>query len=222
MVARFPLSSGTIGVLALQGGVQEHLEHMQRCAVPCRAIRRAADLDDAVRGLILPGGESSTISRLLSKYGLDEAIVAAWRRGLKIWGTCAGAILLARSGDESIKPLGLMDISVARNAFGSQMDSFTCTAKIPEVASHPVPLTFIRAPKIVAAGPDVRVLLRIDDYIAAAEDDQCLATVFHPELTADLAFHRYFAAKCDLVSRKSTLLEGTPDWLPTSWMHVAR
>jgi 5'-phosphate synthase pdxT subunit len=222
MVARFPLGSGTIGVLALQGGVQEHLEHLQRCAIPCRAVRRAADLDDTVRGLILPGGESSTISRLLFKYGLDEAIVTAWRRGLKIWGTCAGAILLARSGDESIKPLGLMDISVTRNAFGSQLDSFTCEATIQEVASYPVPLTFIRAPKIVAVGPDVRVLLTIEDYIAAAEDKQCLATIFHPELTADLAFHRYFAAKCDLVSRKSPPREDALHWLPTSWMHVAR
>lgn len=222
MVARFPLNSGTIGVLALQGGVQEHLEHLQRCAIPCRAVRQAADLDDDVRGLILPGGESSTISRMLSRYRLDEAIATAWRRGLRIWGTCAGAILLARSGDQSIESLGFMDISVTRNAFGSQLDSFTCEAAIPEVAPYPVPLTFIRAPKIVAVGPGVRVLLRIDDYIAAAEDDQCLATIFHPELTADLAFHRYFAAKCGLISRKLPPREDERHWLPTSWMHVAR
>ena len=221
MVVRIANARRSIGVLDLQGGVQEHLDHLQRCAVPSCAVKRTADLE-ALAGLIIPGGESSTIGRLLDRSGLKEAILRGWQRGLKLWGTCAGAILLARPSDKTVPSLDLMDMDIERNTFGSQLDSFNSEALIQAVASYPIPLTFIRAPKIIHTGPEVKMLLKINDYIAAAEDGNCLATVFHPELTHDLAFHRYFARKCGLLVRDKETAAGEGVWSPTSWMHVAR
>ena len=132
-------------------------------------------------------------------------------------GTCAGAILLARENLGELPSLGLIDIAVNRNAFGSQLDSFQCEALAPAVAPAPIPLTFIRAPKIVRVGEGVRVLLQLDDYIAAAEDDRILVTVFHPELTPSLAFHRYFARKCGLNVADAEDAGLDPDWTPLSW-----
>ncbi|MDG4597697.1 MAG: pyridoxal 5'-phosphate synthase glutaminase subunit PdxT [Candidatus Contendobacter sp.] len=206
---------GGIGVLDLQGGVQEHLDHLRRVGVAARPVKRAADLE-GLAGLIIPGGESTCLSRLLNIFSLDKAIRQAYDQGLKLWGTCAGAILLARENIGEAPFLGLIDIAVNRNAFGSQLDSFNREALAPTVAREPIPLTFIRAPKIVRAGEGVRVLLRLDDYIAAAEDDRILVTVFHPELTPSLAFHRYFARKCGLdVAGDDAGLD--PDWTPLSW-----
>jgi len=189
--------SGIIGVLDLQGGVVEHLAHLAALGLPARRVRRATDFED-LTGLILPGGESTCLSRLLRRYGLDREIEERSRTGLKLWGTCAGAILLAREVVGEAANLGLMDIRVQRNAFGSQLDSFNLTLEIPAVNPEPVPLTFIRAPKILRLGTTVSPLLRIDDYCAAAEDRDNLVTVFHPELTPNLAFHRYFAGKCGI------------------------
>ncbi|MDS4028711.1 MAG: pyridoxal 5'-phosphate synthase glutaminase subunit PdxT [Candidatus Contendobacter sp.] len=206
---------GGIGVLDLQGGVQEHLDHLRRVGVAARPVKRAADLE-GLAGLIIPGGESTCLSRLLNIFGLDKAIRQAYDQGLKLWGTCAGAILLARENISETPFLGLIDIAISRNAFGSQLDSFNRAALAPAVAREPIPLTFIRAPKIVRTGEGVRVLLRLDDYIAAAEDDRILVTVFHPELTPSLAFHRYFARKCGLdVAGDDAGLD--PDWTPLSW-----
>lgn len=117
--------------------------------------------------------------------------------------------------------LGLIDIAVNRNAFGSQLDSFNREMVVPAVAREPIPLTFIRAPKIVRVGDGVRVLLQLDDYVAAAEDDQILVTVFHPELTPSLAFHRYFARKCGFDLGKTGVASVDPDWTPQSWMHFS-
>ena len=208
---------GGIGVLDLQGGVQEHLDHLRRVGVSARPVKRAAELD-GLAGLIIPGGESTCLSRLLNIFGLDEAIRQAYGHGLKLWGTCAGAILLARENVGETPFLGLIDITVSRNAFGSQLDSFNREALAPAVAHGPIPLTFIRAPKIVRAGEGVRVLLQLDDYIAAAEDDRILVTVFHPELTPSLAFHRYFARKCGLHPAGGDDAGLDPDWTPQSWM----
>ncbi|MDS4025755.1 MAG: pyridoxal 5'-phosphate synthase glutaminase subunit PdxT [Candidatus Contendobacter sp.] len=206
---------GGIGVLDLQGGVQEHLDHLRRVGVAARPVKRAADLA-GLAGLIIPGGESTCLARLLSIFGLDAVIRRAHGAGLKLWGTCAGAILLAQENIGEAPLLGLIDIAVSRNAFGSQLDSFNRAALAPAVAREPIPLTFIRAPKIVRVGEGVRVLLRLDDYIAAAEDEQILVTVFHPELTPSLAFHRYFARKCGLnVVGDDAGLD--PDWTPLSW-----
>ena len=208
--------SSLIGVLDLQGGVQEHLDHLRRIGVAGRPVKRAAELD-GLAGLIIPGGESTCLSRLLHIFGLDDAIRQRYDHGLKLWGTCAGAILLARENVGETPFLGLMDIAVSRNAFGSQLDSFNGEALAPRVAREPIPLTFIRAPKIVRTGPGVQVLLQLDDYIAAAEDDQILVTVFHPELTPNLAFHRYFARKCGLKVTEADDAAVDPDWTPQSW-----
>lgn len=215
-------SPRTIGVLDLQGGVQEHLEHLQRIGVTGKPVKEAGDFED-LAGLIIPGGESTCVRRLLTLFGLKEVIEREFARGLRLWGTCAGAILLARENKGETPYFGLMDISVERNAFGSQLDSFYCEARVPDVALEPVPLTFIRAPKIVQAGPAVRVLLRLDDYIAAAEDEHILVTVFHPELTPGVAFHRYFARKCGLQLADEDLQKTTASsWNQKSWMQAAR
>ena len=209
-----------IGVLDLQGGVQEHLAHLQQIGVAARPVKRAADLAN-LSGLILPGGESTCLARLLTLFDLKQPIAAAWAAGLPLWGTCAGAILLARENRGETPFWGLIDVAVQRNAFGSQLASFQCTAFVPAVAQQPLPLTFIRAPQIVETGPDVRVLLRLDEYIAAAEDPRILVTVFHPELTPSLAFHRYFARKCGLPiaseDEASTAAPVDANWTPHSW-----
>ncbi|MBI5445364.1 MAG: pyridoxal 5'-phosphate synthase glutaminase subunit PdxT, partial [Deltaproteobacteria bacterium] len=186
-----------LGVLDLQGGVHEHLDHLARLGVAARRVKEARDLE-GLAGLIVPGGESTCLARLLRIFELEAPIVDEHRRGMKLWGTCAGAILLATENVGGPAHLGLIDVAVERNAFGSQLDSFTTEALVPKVASAAVPLTFIRAPKIVRVGQGVEVLLRLDDYVAAAEAEGVLATVFHPELTPSLAFHRYFARKCGL------------------------
>ena len=208
--------SSLIGVLDLQGGVQEHLDHLRRIGVVARPAKRVAELD-GLAGLIIPGGESTCLSQLLHLFGLDDAIRQRYDNGLKLWGTCAGAILLARENVGETPFLGLIDIAINRNAFGSQLDSFNCEALAPEVAREPIPLTFIRAPKIVQAGTGVRVLLQLDDYMAAVEDDRILVTVFHPELTPSLAFHRYFARKCGLKMAEADDAALDPDWTPQSW-----
>ncbi len=209
-------AAGGIGVLDLQGGVQEHLDHLRRIGVAGRPVKHAAELA-GLAGLIIPGGESTCLSRLLTIFGLREAIEQAYCNGLKLWGTCAGAILLARENIGETPYFGLIDIAVNRNAFGSQLDSFNREARAPRVAPNPIPLTFIRAPKIVRIGAGVQALLKLDDYIAAAEDEQILVTVFHPELTPSLAFHRYFARKCGLDVTEADDAGFDPDWTPQSW-----
>jgi len=209
--------SGGIGVLDLQGGVQEHLDHLRRLGIAARPVKRAKELA-GLAGLIIPGGESTCLSRLLAIFGLNQAIEQAYRDGLKLWGPCAGAILLARDNVGEAPCLGLIDITINRNAFGSQLDSFQCEALAPAVAREPIPLTFIRAPKIIRVGEGVRVLLSMDDYIAAAEDDRILVTVFHPELTPSLAFHRYFARKCGVNVASGDDVGVDPHWTPQSWM----
>lgn len=212
--------SGVIGVLDLQGGVQEHLDHLCRIGAAGRPVKRTADLE-GLDGLIIPGGESTCLSRLLNIFGLRQDIEAHYRQGLKLWGTCAGAILLARENIGEAPFFGLIDIAVSRNAFGSQLDSFNGQAIVPMVASEAIPLTFIRAPKIVRTGPGVRVLLSMDDYVAAAEDDQILVTVFHPELTPSLAFHRYFARKCGLHPVGDDAMGLDTGWTPQSWVRFS-
>ena len=206
---------GLIGVLDLQGGVWEHLDHFERIGIPAIPVKNAAALS-ALAGLVIPGGESTCLSRLIRIFDLEKPIIGACHRGTKLWGTCAGAILLARSLKGEEPHLGLIDIELERNSFGSQLDSFIRQALVPKVATQPLPLTFIRAPKIIQVGQGVEILLELNDYIAAAETDQVLVTVFHPELTHSLAFHRYFARKCGLTPSAEDTPE-TPDWQLTSW-----
>ena len=210
----------TIGVLDLQGGVYEHLDHLKRLGIEGRPVKQARDFE-GLAGLILPGGESTCLVRLLRIFGLDALIKQKFREGLKLWGTCAGAILLARTLTGEEPHLGLIDIEVQRNSFGSQLDSFACEALVPKVSSEPIPLTFIRAPKILGTGRDVEVLLRMKDFIAAAESPEVLVTVFHPELTGSLAFHRYFACKCGIEPSAEKALRDRP-WDVTSWTQFAK
>jgi 5'-phosphate synthase pdxT subunit len=217
-----PLASAggkSIGVLALQGDVFEHLDHLSRIGIDGRPVKRAEEFE-GLAGLILPGGESTCLARLLTIFGIDQIIRRKFQEGMKLWGTCAGAILLAKSIEGEAAHLGLIDILVARNSFGSQLDSFACEVDIPAISSRLVPLTFIRAPKILRVGEGVESLVRMEGFIAAAESKEVLVTVFHPELTPSLAFHRYFARKCGLEPTHER--EDDLSWDRTSWMRLAR
>lgn len=216
------MSVKTIGVLDLQGDVLEHLDHLERLGIAGVRVKEPADFAH-LAGLIIPGGESTCLFRLLNIFGIKEVIIHEFQRGLKLWGTCAGAILLAKNIVGESPCLGLIDIEIERNAFGNQLDSFTCEALIPRVAPQPVPLTFIRAPKIVQVGIGVDVLLKQDDYIAAAESPDILVTIFHPELTPCLAFHRYFVLKCGLIPSddiEHSIID--PTWDSRSWTRHAQ
>lgn len=212
----------TVGVLDLQGDVAEHLDHLERLGISAVRAKESSDLSH-LAGLIIPGGESTCLARLLDIFGIRDRVLREFQRGLKLWGTCAGAILLAEKvvGEKPFLPL--IDIEIQRNAFGSQLDSFVSEAVVPRVAPDPMPLTFIRAPKITRVGRGVDVLLEQDGYIAAAENSDVLVTVFHPELTPSLAFHRYFALKCGLPSladEKFSLID--PTWDTRSWTRYTR
>ncbi len=191
--------TGTIGVLALQGAFAEHRQMLAGLGIAAREVRLPAHLED-VDALIIPGGESTTIGKLLRITGLDDAIRERAESGMPVWGTCAGMILLGRDvGDSGSKVvaqplLGLMDIRVRRNAFGAQLESFETDLHAPEVADVPIPAVFIRAPVVEERGADVTVLAALPDgRPVAVRQGSLLATAFHPELTGDLAFHRYFA-----------------------------
>jgi 5'-phosphate synthase pdxT subunit len=194
----------TIGVLALQGAFSEHVRKLERIGVAAREVRLPADLD-GLDGLIIPGGESTSIGKLIERFGLRDGILALARSGRPVWGTCAGMILLARevvedsrAGDQPL--LGLLDVVVRRNAFGSQLDSFESDLDVPVLGDEPLPVVFIRAPVIESVGPAVDVLARLDDgRVVAVRQDNLIATAFHPELTADDRFHTWFV---ELASRK--------------------
>jgi len=187
-----------IGVLDIQGSVEEHFATLQKCEVDAVLVKKISDLE-GVGGLIIPGGESTTIGKLLKKFELDRAIIAKFEKGMAIWGTCAGAILLANKilEDEKVNGLKLMDIEVSRNAYGRQIDSFETEIKFgPERNSKKIPAVFIRAPKIVKIGKNVKVLAKYKNEIVAAREGKLLATTFHPEMTNSLEVHKYFAKMC--------------------------
>ncbi len=186
-----------IGVLAMQGAFAEHVGHMRRVdAVVVDAFEvRTVEQLDACDGLIIPGGESTTIARLLLAFDLMEPLRERVRGGLPVWGTCAGAIMLAKNVPGLDRPsIGVMDISIERNAFGRQVDSFESDLEIAAIDGGPLHAIFIRAPVITAVGPDVEVLARLEDgRIVACREGRLLATSFHPELTDDTRFHTLFA-----------------------------
>lgn len=181
-----------VGILALQGDFAEHAAILRRLDADAREIRLPADLEGVDR-LIIPGGESTTIARLMEMYGLVEPI-RAFAAHRPVWGTCAGMIVMAkRATDLDRETLGLMDISVVRNAFGRQLDSFETDLVIEELPGPPLHAVFIRAPLIKDAGPAVKIMARIDGKgIVAAREGHLLATAFHPELTGDTRMHQYF------------------------------
>lgn len=183
----------TIGVLALQGSVIEHMKALEKLDdVKAVEVKRVNELNE-IDALILPGGESTTISKLLNIFGLTEPLIRRIKDGMPVWGTCAGLILLAKEIIGEKAHLGLMDITVRRNAYGRQIDSFRCEKLICEVSDKPIPLVFIRAPWIENAGNKARVLCENDGHIVAAVQDNMLVTSFHPELTEDISFHKFFA-----------------------------
>jgi 5'-phosphate synthase pdxT subunit len=183
-----------IGVLALQGAFVEHMHKLRDLGVPSAEIRVPGDLQ-GLRGLIIPGGESTAIGKLMEFYGLTEPVRRFARRHA-VWGTCAGMILMSRQNGENPGMLRLMDITVKRNAFGRQIDSFEeplRVAVLHEGPDKPFPGVFIRAPSLVAARPPAQVIVRLVNGTAvAARQGRWLATAFHPELTRDPRFHRYF------------------------------
>jgi len=186
--------SGTrVGVLALQGAFAEHLKALKRLKLSGIEVRRAADLE-GLSGLIIPGGESTAIGRLMAEMGLREPILRRVAEGMAVMGTCAGMILLAgKTSDYPLEPLGLMDITVRRNAFGRQVDSFETPVAITALGPTPFPAVFIRAPYIEQAGDAVEALGRLNDgRLVAARQGKLLALAFHPELTRDTRFHALF------------------------------
>ncbi|HXK32821.1 MAG TPA: pyridoxal 5'-phosphate synthase glutaminase subunit PdxT [Dehalococcoidia bacterium] len=180
-----------IGVLALQGDFAEHAAMLRAAGAEPVEVRLPSQLAD-IDALIIPGGESTTITRLLDIYELREPIRRMGLQGLPIWGTCAGAIVLAKEATDLDRPnLALMDIQVRRNAFGRQVDSFEADLEVRGLDDAPFHAIFIRAPVIERAGERVEVLATLaDGTIVAAREGRLLATSFHPELTGDARFHR--------------------------------
>jgi len=182
-----------IGVLAAQGAFAEHIAILHQLKVEVTPVRLPAELV-GVDGLIIPGGESTSISRLMLDYNLASEIRSLVKNGLPIFGTCAGMILLAkRNSALAAEPLGVMDITVRRNAFGRQRDSFETELSIPVLGEKLFPGVFIRAPVIEQVNNEVEILARLADGTSVAvRQGKLLASAFHPELTNDLRFHQYF------------------------------
>jgi 5'-phosphate synthase pdxT subunit len=181
-----------IGVLALQGDVVEHVAAMERAGAYAVPVKTAAELQ-IVDGLIVPGGESTTVMKLLDRFALREPLIERARAGMPVWGTCMGMIVVARDILGIEQPsLDLIDISVRRNAFGRQNDSAEVDLDIPALGARPFPGVFIRAPWIERVGPNVELLAERDGHGVMVREGAVLGTSFHPELTADDRVHAYF------------------------------
>lgn len=188
-----------IGVLALQGDFALHAEALRAAGAEAVEVRKPLELAD-LDGLVIPGGESTTLLKLMSEWGLDRAIAALHEKGTPIFGTCAGLILVARDVEGPRQPsLGLIDVSVERNAYGRQRESFEAHG-VATLDGQPTPIemVFIRAPRIRRIGEGVETLARHDDQAVLARQGNVLVATFHPELTADHSVHAYF---CRLVER---------------------
>lgn len=202
-----------VGVLALQGDFLEHRQVLEKLGVAAPEVRLPGDLD-GLDALIIPGGESTSMGKLAQAYGLAEEIRQRAQVGFPLWGTCAGMILLAKDIGREQPLLGVMDMKVERNAFGRQVDSFEADLEVPALASldpeqgeRPFPAVFIRAPTIPEVGKKVEVLARLEDgRIVAARQGVLLATAFHPELTEDTRFHRYFLRLIDAQPNRAEIL----------------
>lgn len=191
-----------IGVLGLQGAVSEHIFALENASKELKikaeviSVRKSEDLAE-VSGLVMPGGESTTINRLILETKIREKIIGLAKQGLPILGTCAGAILLAKKGDEQVKKtdtqlLGLLEIKVLRNAYGRQVNSFETEIKIPEIGKKPFKAVFIRAPLIEKVWGETKIWANYKNKIIGAKKGNVLALTFHPELTSDLRIHEYF------------------------------
>ncbi|QIQ22335.1 pyridoxal 5'-phosphate synthase glutaminase subunit PdxT [Zophobihabitans entericus] len=185
----------TVGVLALQGAVTEHLNVLSRLQVRGIAVKKPEQLND-LDGLIIPGGESTAIRRLMERYGFIEAIKAFASNNKGLFGTCAGLVLLAERIEEEEACLGLIDCTVRRNGFGRQKESFELDLDIPVLGQKAFPALFIRAPLIIQVGSGVDVLAKVEDNIVAARSGNVLVTAFHPELSGDDRMMEYFIGEC--------------------------
>ena len=184
-----------IGVLALQGDFREHMQTLSAIEAAPKEVRLPSDLE-GLDGLIIPGGESTTISKLMAMYGLDKAIKARHKKGMAIYGTCAGAIVIAKKviGEKRFKPLGLADIEIERNAYGTQVDSFETELQTDGIGK--VSAAFIRAPIIKRIGKNVKALAKYNGKVVLARQGNILIGTFHPEISGELKVHRYFADMC--------------------------
>ncbi len=191
-----------IGVLALQGAFREHKQKFQELGADAVMIKLQRDLE-GIDAIAIPGGESTSIGKLLRQYDLIEPIRERVAQGMPVFGTCAGMIVMAnRITGEDVTHLGIMDVEVRRNSFGRQRESFETDLDIPVIGEEPFPAVFIRAPHIEAVGPSVKVLSTYNDRIVAVQQDNLLALSFHPELTGDNRLHAYFL---ELVKQKSAV-----------------
>jgi 5'-phosphate synthase pdxT subunit len=185
-----------IGVLALQGAFREHIYSLEALDLGAVAVRQPQQMDD-LAGLIVPGGESTAIAKLMETYGFYDSIPARHAEGMAVWGTCAGAILVAQGVVDGVadqRSLELMDVTVRRNAYGRQVDSFEADLDFAHL-HEAFRGVFIRAPWIEDVGAGVEVLAQHEGHIVAARDGRLLATTFHPELTGDPRIHRFFVEK---------------------------
>ncbi len=185
----------SVGVLALQGDVREHLAVLRELGADARPVRRERELAE-VDGLVIPGGESTVMDKLARAFGLADPLRQRIADGMPVYGTCAGLIMLADrivDGIEGQQSLGGLDIAVRRNAFGTQVDSFETDLDIPELGDPPVHAVFIRAPVVDEVGPSARALATLaDGRVVAVEQGSLLGTSFHPEMTGETRFHEYF------------------------------
>ncbi|CAM2942316.1 glutamine amidotransferase [Clostridium sporogenes] len=185
-----------VGVLDLQGSVAEHMKILEKIenVEPVR-VKYKEDLDD-IQGIILPGGESTTLGKLLKDFNIYDTLKEKIEKGLPVWGTCAGMILLAKDiQGQKESYFKVIDIKVKRNAYGSQLNSFSIEEMLEDIDKEPVELVFIRAPYITTVGSNVTILKRVRKNIVAAKEKNVLVTSFHPELTEDTRFHKYFIDK---------------------------
>ena len=184
----------TIGILAMQGAIKEHQDIISKLPNTQNILVKTVEDLDNIDGLILPGGESTAMGKLLDYFSLKVPLREKILSGLPVFGTCAGLILLAKQiENEQTTHLATMNITVKRNAYGSQLDSFTTDLLIPEIDKiSPLPLVFIRAPYITDVNSSIKILAKLDGHIIAAKENNMLVSSFHPELTCDLRFHQYF------------------------------
>ncbi len=181
-----------VGVLALQGDFEKHIQMLDRLGVPAIQVREKSQLDE-IDGLIIPGGESTTIGKLLVRYGMMEPLKTFAKDGKPLFGTCAGAILLAKEIEGSTQDrIGVLDIAVKRNAYGRQIESFEADIFIPKIGELPVRGVFIRAPIITHVEDGVELLARFGDNPVLVKQGKILAATFHPELTNDTRIHAFF------------------------------
>ena len=190
------MSELCVGVLALQGAFREHVAAVTRLGATAREVRQLKDID-GIDALIIPGGESTTMGKLLNEWNMLEPLRQRILDGMPVYGSCAGLILLCREIEDSDQPrLGVLDATVRRNAFGRQVDSFETDLSIPEIGADPIPAVFIRAPVITGVGAGVTVLAEVNGQAVAVRQNNILATSFHPELTPDTRMHSYFLSFC--------------------------